>query len=1091
MANLREMMSIAGYEMKMQVRNWVFGVFMLISLVGIVACHSYWQGNGVNWKMVALPCSMPLMNAYLFSLIQSLFLIIIMADIPRRMAWEGAFECIYARPFNNVIFYWGTVVGNFLLFLLLNVVVILVSILVVNLTSLAPVGWKYYMFYLLTLNIPAWFFVAGMTLWLSSVTKSRVVAIVFPVIWWMSCIWWLPYWQHGTFDYLASGIPNLFSETIGHLNFSMYLLHRGAYVLVGTGLLVCGINKMRRLPNVVGMRKVYLSGGVLLVVCGIVCGGLLEYSYYRNNKVRVDYYASFERNWQEATCRVRSHSIELEQRGERLNMQSDMTIYNSGRESLTRIILFLNPGLQVIKLRSGKDDLVYQRDEQVILIDRRLEVGDSLQLHAEYSGRIDERFCDLHLTRAVYEDAFYQDRFFATGRQGAFVNEKLLVLSPACVWYPVAIPPVNPLMPVATGRDFTRFRLLVRHPLQKVVISQGQMAAMEDSVVFECRNTLSGISLYGANYDRHFVPVDDKFSLQLNSKSWGKQLANNFSEISPADFRSAWEKSPGLKPFDNYEATNWYEPESPYLYLLEVPVSFRLDSHPGKPEAGLVEPGIIFLRERGFNMNIASAMAVGKVENEEKFNQVVSALERGVFSSSRPSVNSHPLVGLVKEKEPLDGAWSGNDNSGYSLRKVQHVWVHSLKYPFMGKVLEKLYLMDFNQARGFLMGGKKDNDYLIGKSLIDILRDDNESVLPEKLDDLWLRLTLQIPSRELRQSLDSVYESRVGEVDYDSLIQIWTARWNVDVGHVMQDWMNTRHEQYFKVKDAILYYDPKTRRSKAVGKIMNAGKSGGIVSIEYGFFNQIQRSVCYFEPGEVKAFTLVTDMHISSINSILSANRPTIFSFQQGKVDHLDAPWELEEEWHVIPLSEFIKGENPNEFVVDDQDTGFELKEGYHSWLQKRRKTTPPVVPNTQMGGDDRCWKRVINIKACGDSIRGYHYASGGSGKSTATWRLNLPKAGRYQVMSKVYRDFCRPLVTGIQSGVVYYYTVSFGDRQEEVEVNLDAELSGSNENSCWASLGVFNFPAGEVSVTLSDKEIQGRKDIAIVADAVKWIKLE
>lgn len=45
--------------------------------------------------------------------------------------------------------------------------------------------------------------------------------------------------------------------------------------------------------------------------------------------------------------------------------------------------------------------------------------------------------------------------------------------------------------------------------------------------------------------------------------------------------------------------------------------------------------------------------------------------------------------------------------------------------------------------------------------------------------------------------------------------------------------------------------------------------------------------------------------------------------------------------------------------------------------------------------------------------------------------------------------------------------------------------------HSVWTSLGEFDFPEGEVSVTLSDKDEKGRKDLAIVADAVKWIKID
>ena len=40
-------------------------------------------------------------------------------------------------------------------------------------------------------------------------------------------------------------------------------------------------------------------------------------------------------------------------------------------------------------------------------------------------------------------------------------------------------------------------------------------------------------------------------------------------------------------------------------------------------------------------------------------------------------------------------------------------------------------------------------------------------------------------------------------------------------------------------------------------------------------------------------------------------------------------------------------------------------------------------------------------------------------------------------------------------------------------------------------SLGKFEFPGGEVRVVLSDKEINRDKDVAIIADAVKFVRLE
>ena len=132
--SLHDILHVAVYEFKQQSRAWEFRLFAFLSLIGIVWCHVYWQGQGncYNWKMVALPCSMPLVNAYLFSLVQSLFLGVMMTGIPRRISRLGALESIYTRPADNTSYFRGIITGNFLLFMLVNAVVILVAIFIVN-----------------------------------------------------------------------------------------------------------------------------------------------------------------------------------------------------------------------------------------------------------------------------------------------------------------------------------------------------------------------------------------------------------------------------------------------------------------------------------------------------------------------------------------------------------------------------------------------------------------------------------------------------------------------------------------------------------------------------------------------------------------------------------------------------------------------------------------------------------------------------------------------------------------------------------------------------------------------------------------------
>ena len=156
-------------EMKLQMRSWVFRFFIVLSLVGIVAYQMYIHGAGSSaWKMVALPCSMPLMNAYLFSVVQSLFLIVIMSEFPQRLIRSGLRDGVMVRPFSNTVYYWGALTGIFLLFLLVNVVEVFVVILLVNSVNAAPLSLSLYFFYILTLNVPCFFFVSGLAALLGS-----------------------------------------------------------------------------------------------------------------------------------------------------------------------------------------------------------------------------------------------------------------------------------------------------------------------------------------------------------------------------------------------------------------------------------------------------------------------------------------------------------------------------------------------------------------------------------------------------------------------------------------------------------------------------------------------------------------------------------------------------------------------------------------------------------------------------------------------------------------------------------------------------------------------------------------------------------
>lgn len=1083
-------------EMKLQMRSWVFRFFVVLSLVGIVACQMYRQGgDGMHWKMVGLPCSIPLVNAYLFCLVQSLFLIVVMSDFPKRLVRSGLRDGVLVRPFGNTVYYWGSLAGVFLSFMIVCLLAMFMEMLVVHSVSLSPFRLGYYLFYLLTLTIPCWVFVSGLMVFLSRYT-SRLIALLAGVLWWLGSIWWLPYVSHGTFDFFAVGVPNLFSDMVGHINLSAYLHHRLIYFFAGIGFLLLGLGRLGRIPNR-EIRGVCSWCGLGVLVMGLGCLFLLEYRYRDDRMVRHEWKNTFEHYWNETTCRVKNHRIRLAQHDNVLEVGSDMTVYNPGRAALDSIVLFLNPGLHIRELRCGAEDLSYTRSGQVVVVHRSLPATDSLVLHWEYGGTVDDRVCDLHLSDKEYEDVFHADNFFPTGRRGAFVHRDILLLTPACMWYPVAFPPVNPLGEAFTHWDFTSFQLTVAQPSQRCVVSQGKCVRQGDSVCFS--SCLSpGISVYAADVNSYSIPLHQTLKLDCYAGKWGEILKNCFGKVRRSVFsrymKEDGKKYTGYEPED-YEAVLWDEDGNVRIACVETPVSFVPSGYRVEPVDVKVEPGMFFCPEYMFFPSYCTGSLSGDFQTYDDCSLVFDELFYTMFVSMS-TVGSHPLPGMDRVVSPVAR------HAANLVFRLPRYRMYSGKYPFMGVVFELLRRsygepLHFNLegiAHANEDGDENVYDYLMGRTLGEILSDNalderlKYEALYVKAKELWSYFALVVPEEELAASLDSIAAVAVGEVSYDSLMAGWNRRGLSDADSLTDVWYATRHTHYFKVKDAVRYYNEQTGLYRLEAWVRNMGDCGGFFSVNYGGVFEPKSVHFYFAPHEAKYLSFCEE-GIGYMYAYLSANRPIVWRGDNGHCSR-----EMVESWkpgfvsRTISDAEFEKSDE-NVWLVDDTDDGFEVKNSNESWFRRKFGKKPAYRVITRSGRTSD-WVPAYHTSACGDSIRGYHCIGGGVGESTATWRVALPR-GYYEIWVKVFKDYIAtfPGIKAFPSSVVNYYTVCYGDKQEEIELPLDEELEGLP--SGWVSLGKFDFPEGEVRVILSDKEVNKDKDVAIIADAVKFVRLE
>lgn len=1116
--NVHDTLHVALYEAKLQRRQWEFRLFALVAIVAITLFQMFLQGQGYcnDWKMVALPCSVPFVNAYLFCVIQSFFVIIITTDFPRREGLDGALEPIYARPVENGEYTWGRVLGNMMLFFVVNVVVMLCCIFFVNLNSMAPLGIQYYIFYFITLNIPSLIFVMGLSLWLSRVIRWRYLTLILLFAWCVVSIIWLPYRLHGILDFLGTGVPNLFSGVTGHVGLGYYLLHRLGYLLLGLGLLFYSVRGVRRLPSTAKQVRRYTFGGVSLVVLGLLCGVVMAMSYIPARNARESYRESFREHWMNTPCHVSRHDIVLKQEGENLEMQSDLTLCNLNGKEVGRPLLFLNPGLSVVTLEEDGQTIPFTRDGQVIILERAIKSGDTLRLRVQYSGKIDERFTDLQLSDDRYEDSFRLDNFFPTGRRSAFVSDDYLLMTSACGWYPTALPPVDPIHPIYSGKDMTLYRLTVAHPRQRELFSQGIASVGKDTSFFRPSHVLSGISVCGGQFETRELDID---SLKFVVSSFGlpKPLVEHFEALDLTGLKSYFKYF--FDPAMKFADLSWYESEQPRYRLVETPLPFRTEFNEGRMISGQVEPGILFLPEKGFDLNFMRVLKM-PLKDETVLPEGLSnmaVMESTPWEAGHLSVllsgmsyvynghnYRHPFLG-----QPTNWVREYNLWNGLSLFASPRLSVYSGKYPFVGFLIDKLY-----SDRKFLTGHggeyvfaedvKKINAYMREHNLEEAFRD---SRLPGNLlsgmillnvRDFVNYMGLEVSVDSLFKTLDDIYHTRSGVISFEEFSRVLGERVGGDMEQVFEKWIGVRHDQYFSVVDLNYYFYPDDKEYgpgwvEMEGKVMNRGKEGGFIFMDMTEKRERKFYSCYVEPGKAKAFYIARRVEyegelFGNFNTGMSANRPNDFEMMDKK---RNKPANLRETpgiWMDTDISVFQP--DPNEIVVDDMDEGFSLDDRANQtflqkWLGIKREEGSYTRRNEE---EVRYWLSVTG-QYQGDSIRRAYYKSLGKGDCSVTWTARLKEKGKYRVMVKANLvKFWGNL------GVPYdeytlYYTVKYGAREEEIELNL-GEAKNTEVLNDWMYLGEFDFPAGEVSVTLSDKDEQVRKETMIVVDAVKWVKM-
>ena len=869
------------------------------------------------------------------------------------------------------------------------------------------------------------------------------------------------------------------------------VLQRGMFVLLGLGLVVLAMGMMPRLSERAGVTWKVRAGGWTFLLIGILFGGAYYSIFHELNNRRDLYREVFEKYAEVKGGHVKVHNIYFRQEGDKITGESDLVVANVGGRPLVRPVLYLNPGLEVTALTGGQgENLPYTRESQAILLERALQPGEEILLHVVYEGKIDEAICFPDFTDEEFHDTRLMSFFrtyhsmFRHGRCFARVGDDYTLLFPECLWYPVAVPPVNVNAPLARQYDFTRYRLKVGDVGKRVAISQGEMEMSGDTTVFRNREPLPSLSLTIGEYERRSI-VLDSLTFELYHFSGHDFFMRDYTSLKDsADFLVE-------EPISTILAIKGGDYPFDKLTVVEAPVNFVPRLYKGFAGSQFVQPELLFYPERmylGYYAHVG--FWPGDDDERTRFELEVDAF--------RNMLEVNLLTGIF-DCSALFGDFGGV--------------LQSEEYPGFGGIVNDLAKVDFSNGPMIYLGDELGYSEIVtywnGKSMREAFVDKEtkgnqlQELLKRKYTLIEKHLQALVGERELFQFMKQFKQRYLFMApDFEVLEREFNARFHVNLREILDYYYEGKELPALFVQDLKVELYEKDEEARHIGscKIYNPTSAPAVVTLSVATYSMGDNEMgsgrrSYLIPGhsckEIRAD--LGTLEAFSLEMSLSQNLPgeRLLEWTSSKdltrtKDGKTGIWDVD--------STIFTRKVPG-MIVNAEDPGFVIHE-------KKRKGKLAAYFSTGENGkkysyvyDHEHWTLTTDSHCYGDIVKSAYYKIAGTGKSKVEWKVNVENPGKYEVLvyvPDVEATSARKVFIG---GARLFYQVTSAGDVTDVEVLLD------NEEPGWISLGKYYFERGEYSVFLSDRggdsltwENDGtyawERDAVqlIFANAVKWI---
>ena len=953
MISVHNITSIAKYEITTLLRSWFFRIFALLAIAILFFFNMVVlvMENGGNWSLKAISSIVPYINLLMLNTVQAIIAIFLASDFLKRDKKLDTTDVIYIRSMSNGEYVAGKTIGNLVVFIILNLIILSEALIFNLISSDVAVNWMAYLEYFLIISLPTLIFILGLSFFVMSVLKNQAITFILLLGYVAVTIFYLNTKYYFLFDYMAYSLPLLNSDFIGFGNLQTIIIHRGMYACFGVSFIFLTVSLLKRLPQSPFSNKVTLFPALVFFVAGIWLGKMHVSSFVQAQQLRENMRSLNDANIAVPRLKVESYRIDLKHLGNTIEVTTKLKVSNPKPEAVDHFVFSLNPGFKVSKVSFNGQEASIKRELQLIEFPAsKLEPGESAEIEFTYSGSPDEAQSFLDVDDKTMETP-NRANMYKIDKRSAIVSPDYVLLTRESNWYPVAGTGFGKQSKQWMQKQFSNFDITVNTKSGLTAISQGKVEGKDGLFHFTNSHNLSQISVVIGNYELKSKTIDGlDFNLYHHKKhdyfsKFFEPIKDTIPDLIKTALKDYERKIDMYYPFDRFT-------------VIEVPAQFFSYPRTLIGEREQVQPETILFPEKGLLVDEADfAGSIKRMERwnrgddtstpeEKKINVLNNFLSLFTQAAARPDFSqSQGQVQIAEKANPL---------YFYPLFYNYAYFVQSDQWPITDRIFEA-YLKKSSAesgAMGFMrdMQGMTENEQanlaLLDYSFAELLDNPDKIQIIDNVIQLKGQTLFSIIKRKTGDEafddfmfnfLKSIRFNSTTIEDFNNRIK---QQFNTDLLPYMGKWFSSKELPGYLIGGvkAVNVLDGDRLKTMVKFKITNSEKTEGIVMVQFrlgegggpgrgrfgggGANMETIDKLLHLEGGQTKEVSYLLDgtPRNITINTLTSRNIPAELRLPLDNIeqDIKAVPFEGEKTLDIpVRLAE------DGEFISDDEDSTF------------------------------------------------------------------------------------------------------------------------------------------------------------------------